>query len=62
MTPGRRPLRFARMDEILPEAESLIGRNRTVGNWSFAQICNHLAAVMRRTIDMPASTPVDPNG
>ncbi|ODT98350.1 MAG: hypothetical protein ABS79_06030 [Planctomycetes bacterium SCN 63-9] len=61
MTPGRRTLRFASLDEIMPEVESLVGRNRTVGNWSFAQICNHLAAVARRTVDMPASTPVDPN-
>ena len=60
-TPGRRTLRFASIDEILPEVERLQDGHTTVGSWSLAEICNHIAAAMRLAVDMPASTQHDPS-
>jgi len=42
-TPGRRRLRFSCCAEILAEVERLACGHRTLGNWSLAQICHHLA-------------------
>lgn len=61
MTPGRRTLRFDSFDEIMPDVERLLEGHTTVGRWSLAQICRHLATIMRRVVDLPASTPVDPS-
>ena len=61
MTPGRRTLSFNDFDEIMPDVERLLEGHSTVGTWSLAQICRHLAAVARRAVDMPASTPADPS-
>jgi hypothetical protein len=61
MTPGRRTLSYGSFDEIMPDVERLLEGHTTVGNWSLAQICRHLAAVMRRVVDLPASTPHDPS-
>ena len=61
MTEGRRTLRFTSLDEVMPDVERLLQGNSTVGNWSLAQICRHLSTVMRRVVDLPASTPVDPS-
>jgi hypothetical protein len=61
MTQGRRTLRFNSLDEVMPDVEVLLRGNSTVGNWTLAQICRHLATVMRRVVDLPASTPVDPS-
>jgi hypothetical protein len=61
MTPGRRTLRFESLDEVMADVEPLIGHNATLGNWSLAQICHHLATVLRRVVDLPASTPHDPS-
>lgn len=61
MTPGRRTLRFHSLDEVMTDVERLLQGHRTVGKWSLAQICRHLATVMRRVVDMPASTPRDPS-
>ena len=54
MTPGRRSLRFHSFDEIVPDVERLVDGHSTVGNWSLAQICRHLADVLRLTVDLPA--------
>ena len=59
MTPGRRIIRFPDLDEIMPDVDRLLEGHTTVGNWSLAQICRHLATVMRLTVDLPASTPHD---
>jgi Protein of unknown function (DUF1569) len=59
MTPGRRALRYVRLDEIMPDVDRLLEGHSTVGNWSLAQICRHLAIVMRRVVDLPSSTPHD---
>ncbi|MEJ7640088.1 MAG: DUF1569 domain-containing protein [Singulisphaera sp.] len=59
MTPGRRPLRYESFDAIMPDVERLLEGHTTVGHWSLAQICRHVATVMRRVVDLPASTPHD---
>ncbi len=61
MTPGRRTLRYEHLDEVMPDVERLLNGHKTVGTWSLAQICRHLATVMRRVVDLPASTPSDPS-
>jgi hypothetical protein len=61
MTNGRRPLQFRSLDEVMPDVERLLAGHATVGNWTLAQICRHLATVMRRVVDLPASTPSDPS-
>jgi hypothetical protein len=54
MTPGRRTLRFESIDEIMREVERLRRGCTTVGAWSLAQICGHLAATIRGTLEAPA--------
>jgi hypothetical protein len=61
MTPGRRTLRFESLDDIMPDVDRLLAGHKTVGTWSLAQICQHVATVMRRVVDLPASTPQDPS-
>jgi hypothetical protein len=62
MTPGRRSLRFGSLDEVMPDVERLLEEGHTtVGTWTLAQLCRHVATVMRRVVDLPASTPVDPS-
>jgi Protein of unknown function (DUF1569) len=61
MTPGRRTLRYESFDEVMPDVERLLLGHTTVGNWTLAQICRHLAAVLRRHVDLPASTTFDPS-
>ena len=61
MTPGRRSLRFHSFDEIVPDVERLVDGHSTVGNWSLAQICRHLADVLRLSVDLPAGAiSIDP--
>ena len=59
MTPGRRILSYESLDEIMPDVDRLLDGHTTVGNWSLAQICRHLATLMRRLVDLPASTSHD---
>jgi hypothetical protein len=61
MMPGRRTLRYESLDDVMPDVERLLEGHATVGTWSLAQICRHLAMSMRRAVDMPASTPADPS-
>jgi hypothetical protein len=60
MTPGRRTVHFQTIDDVMPDVEQLLHGHTTVGTWSLAQICNHLATVTRRVIDLPADTTHDP--
>lgn len=46
-TPGRRPLDFATLDQVMPDVDLLLAGHRTVGAWSLGQICNHLATAIR---------------
>jgi hypothetical protein len=49
---GRRQLRFDSFDDLLAEAERLrVGEVKMLGNWSLAQIFEHLAAGLNSTID-----------
>ena len=61
MNPGRRTLTYHSLDEVMPDVERLLQGHATVGQWSLAQVCRHLHTVMRRVVDMPASTPHDPS-
>jgi Protein of unknown function (DUF1569) len=61
MTTGRRTLSFGSFDEVMPDVERLLDGHYTVGDWSLAQICQHLSMAMRRVVDLPASTPSDPS-
>jgi hypothetical protein len=61
MTPERRTLRYESLDQVMPDVERLLEGHTTVGTWSLAQICRHLANAMRRLVDLPASTPYDPS-
>lgn len=61
MTPGRRTLRIDSLDLIMPEVGRLLGGHSTVGNWSLGQICRHLGAILRASVDLPASTQFDPS-
>ena len=60
-THGRRTLSFNSIDDVIPDVERLLEGHRTIGTWSLAQICRHLATAMRRVVDLPASTPPDPS-
>lgn len=49
---GRRTVRFESLQEVLQDAERLAaGEVRSLGNWSFGQILDHLAKTMEMTID-----------
>ena len=48
MTPGRRTLRYESLDEVMADVERLLEGHTTVGHWSLAQICRHLATATRR--------------
>ena len=45
----------------MPDVERLLQGHAVVGKWSLAQTCRHLAVVLRRVVDLPASTPSDPS-
>lgn len=52
---GRRKVQYANYDDLLADAEKLAaGSYRTLGNWSFGQILNHLAIAIDIMIDGPA--------
>jgi hypothetical protein len=48
---ARRPLTFATLDQVMPEVDRLLQGHTTVGNWSLAQICNHLSASLVSSIE-----------
>jgi hypothetical protein len=54
--PSRRELTFASLDGVMPEVERLLDGHTTVGQWSLAQICRHLATSIRRTVGGSPST------
>jgi hypothetical protein len=49
--PERRTLEFARLDDVMPEVDRLLGGYATAGNWSLGQVCKHLAETMRMSVD-----------
>ena len=49
---GRRKLSYQSYDDLLADLDALAaGQTEVVGNWSFAQICRHLAAALNSCID-----------
>ena len=49
---NRRELRFESFGDILLDVEGILGRShRTLGNWSAAQIVEHLALTFRCAVD-----------
>jgi len=61
MNPNRRTLKYNTIDAIMPDVDRLLAGHSTVGNWTLGQICEHLATVTKRVVDMPASTQHDPS-
>lgn len=47
----RRPLHFTSLDEVMPDVERLLIGHTTVGRWSLAQICSHLAMAVNYSVD-----------
>ena len=47
----RRVLAFQGVDELLPEVRRLIPAHRTVGRWTLAQVCRHLADTITGSMD-----------
>jgi hypothetical protein len=49
---GRREVHYTDFDEVLADAERLsAGAVRMLGNWTYGQILEHLAAVLEMSID-----------
>jgi Protein of unknown function (DUF1569) len=55
----RRDLTFANLDDVMPEVGRLLAGHTTVGRWTLGQICNHVAAALRLTLEAPP-TPAEP--
>ena len=48
----RRKLSYGSYDDLIADVDALAaGQTEVVGNWSFAQVCKHLAASMNACID-----------
>ncbi len=47
----RRELRFNDLCEVMPEVERLRRGHRTIGRWTLAQVCRHLADSFDGSID-----------
>ncbi len=47
----RRILAFTDLGELLPEVRRLIPSHRTVGQWTLAQVCRHLADTINGSMD-----------
>jgi hypothetical protein len=48
---GRRPLRFSRLSEVMPEVDRLLTGHRLVGQWTLGQVCNHLSTSIIGSIE-----------
>jgi hypothetical protein len=49
---GRRTLHFDSIEDIVRDAEQIVGQpHRTLGNWSAAQIIEHIAKTMTGAVD-----------
>ncbi|GAC1472300.1 MAG: DUF1569 domain-containing protein [Isosphaeraceae bacterium] len=55
---SRRTLSFGSLDEVMPDVDRLLPVYRGLGNWSLGQVCNHLAATFRGSIEgFPVKAP-----
>jgi Protein of unknown function (DUF1569) len=50
-TTARRPLKFESLHQVMPDVDRLLQGHRTVGNWSLAQICNHLTVAIVGSVE-----------
>jgi hypothetical protein len=57
--PERRRLSFKSLDDAIPEVEHLLKGHVVAGQWTLAQICNHLATTILMTA-RPAAEPGQP--
>ncbi len=44
---GRRDLNFPTLDAVMADVDRLLEGHSTIGNWTLAQMCNHLATTLR---------------
>jgi hypothetical protein len=51
MNPARRTLTFASLDRVMPDVDHLLEGHSTVGNWSLAQVCNHLTGMIIGSVE-----------
>jgi hypothetical protein len=52
VTATRRQLRFASLDDVVRDAETLLAKGYTkAGNWDLAQVCNHLSDWLSFPVD-----------
>jgi hypothetical protein len=56
----RRTLRFARLDDVMPEVDRLLAGYEPVGAWSLGQICRHLATVCELLMGGSLARPPSP--
>jgi hypothetical protein len=49
--PARREVSFTSLDQVMRDVDRLLAGHTTVGNWSLGQICNHLAAAMKGSVE-----------
>lgn len=50
--PGRRPLAFASLDDVMPDVDRLLLQGYdAAGTWSLGQICHHVAIAVRYTAE-----------
>jgi len=49
--PARRELKFASLDQVMPEVDRLLGGYKAVGNWSLGQICSHLTQAIAGSVE-----------
>lgn len=49
--PERRPLSFARLDDVMPEVDRLLAGYERRGAWSLGQVCQHLAVALQLTVE-----------
>src|SRR4051794_21925733 len=58
MNPSRRALRFASLDQVMPDVDRLLEGHTTVGRWSLGQICSHLSKTICYTVEgFPTKAP-----
>jgi Protein of unknown function (DUF1569) len=50
-TAGRRTLRFARLEEVMPDVDRFAQGYTTVGHWKLGQICNHMTKTVNGSLD-----------
>lgn len=47
----RRALTFATLDRVMPDVDRLLEGHETLGQWSLAQMCNHLSTALLMSVE-----------